>query len=233
MQVVIFCGGESLRFQNDKIPYNKVMAPIGKYPLLVHIMNVYAVAGYGDFILCVRDDDEMIHQYFSTQQFFKTVKVVKTGNHTPTGGRLAKVKDFIDSENFFVTYGDGLCNIDINDLVTFHEKHGKSGTLTAVNPQSQFGILEISEDNRVEKFIEKPIMKDWINGGFFIFKSAVLSNIPQDEMLETGLLYQLSKQNQLMAYKHEGFWKSMDTLKEFDELNKLAVSDDLSSSFLV
>jgi len=227
MQVVIFCGGGSLRFQNERFPYNKVMAPIGKYPLLVYIMNVYSVAGFTDFILCVRDNDEFIHDFFQKQTLFKSVQVIKTGNDTPTGGRLAQVKDLITTRHFWATYGDGICDLDLKSLLKFHEEHGKLGTLTAVNPQSQYGILDVNDNNEVKSFLEKPIMKEWINGGFFIFNSSVLETIPENEMLETGLLHQLSAENQLMAFKHYGFWKSMDTVKDFEELNKLAYSGKL------
>lgn len=221
MKTVILCGGDSLRFQNLVFENSKVMALIGNKPLVWHIMNIYAKSGYKDFILCVKDNDTDIHNYFKAPFKDWKVQVVKTGNTTTTGGRVKMIQPFIKENKFMVTYGDGISNINISELVNFHKNHKKMGTLTAVKPISQYGILNIDKKDSVLSFEEKPQMNDWINGGFFIFNYEVFNSIDEKLPLETGLLNRLSENNNLMAFKHDGFWKSMDTYKEYMELNEL------------
>lgn len=220
MKTVILCGGDSLRFQNFMLESSKVMAPIGDKPLLWHIMKLYANNGYKDFILCVKDRDADIFKYFEKDIEDWKVQVVRTGDDTNTGGRIKQIEKYITEENFMVTYGDGLSNLSIKELVNYHHKHQKAATLTAVQPKSQYGILNINDDNTILAFEEKPKMKDWINGGFFVFNRSVFELISPDLPLEIGLLYQLASTQNIMAFKHFGFWKSIDTYKEYVELNE-------------
>jgi glucose-1-phosphate cytidylyltransferase len=196
------------------------MAPIGGEPLVVHIMNHYASFGFDEFILCVKDSDLEISAYFKNQRQFRDVQVVKTGENTPTGGRLKKVEKLISDETFMVSYGDGLSDADLLELLNFHKNHGKIASLTAIQPFHQFGILEIEKDQKITTFIEKPRMKEWINGGFFVFNKMIFSMLKEDAILETQLLHQLASQGELLAFYHHRFWKSMDTYKDYEDLNE-------------
>lgn len=221
MQVVILCGGEGLRFQNNFTSSSKVMAPIGDRPMLWHIMNSYARYNYTDFILCVKDTDSDIGAYFKNTQDPWNVQVIPTGVETFTGGRVKKIEHLIHDDYFFVTYGDGLANVDFNTLLAFHKDHNKIASLTAVRPLNQYGILSIEASNIISEFTEKPPMQEWVNAGFFVFNRKIFSYLKENAPLETSLFTLLTQEQQLMAYKHKGFWKSMDTFKDHQELNKL------------
>lgn len=221
MKVVILCGGEGLRFQNTFSPSSKVMAPIGDKPILWHIMNSYANYNHSDFVLCIKDNDIEISSYFNNIDEEWNIQIVPTGVDTFTGGRIKKIENLIEDEHFFVTYGDGLASVDLNALFSFHQSHGKIASLTAVLPTNQYGILSIENNNCISTFTEKPIMKDWVNAGFFVFNKKIFSYLKENAPLETSLFTLLTKEQQLMAYKHKGFWKSLDTFKDHQELNKL------------
>ncbi len=220
LKAILLCGGEGLRFKNEHLMSNKVLAEINKKPLLLHIMYHYNQFGIRHFILCVRDDDWEIADYFSRKNFPDDwiIEVIPTGNNTPTGGRILYLKEKIKEQYFFVTYGDGLCDVDIQQLLHSHIEIGCIATLTSVRPLSQYGILNIQEDGIVNSFEEKPQMKDWINGGFFVFENSIFNYLDFDHSLEESLMEHLIPIRQLSAYLHHGFWKSMDTYKEFKEL---------------
>lgn len=221
LQVVILCGGEGLRFQNVFSNKSKVMASIGNRPLLWHILSHYAQFKLTKFILCVRDSDYEIEEYFKSVDNDWEIQIVKTGEETQTGGRLLKIKDLILDDTFMLTYGDGLANVDCIRLLNYHTMHKHQATLTAVKPINQYGVLQITDDSVVSEFIEKPVMSDWVNGGFFVFNTSVLTLIDPETSLENGLLKQLAELQQLKAFKHTGFWKSMDTFKDYQELNRM------------
>lgn len=221
MKVVLLCGGDSLRFKNLLIPSSKVMAPIGGQPLITHIMHHYASFGFKDFILCVKNSDKEITQYFDQDKQFNQVQVVKTGDNTPTGGRLKKIEHLVKDELFMLTYGDGLSDVDLHSLLSFHKNHGNLASLTAVQPMEQYGILNIDNEQNIIQFVEKPRMKDWINGGFFIFNRAIFDMLNINDELETQLLQNLANTRELKAFYHHGFWKSMDTYKDYEDLNEM------------
>jgi glucose-1-phosphate cytidylyltransferase len=150
------------------------------------------------------------------------VELIDTGLDTNTGARLKAVEASVTNElEFFVTYGDGLADIDLNGLLRFHRDHGKTATLTAVHPVSNFGLLELDPDGRVEHFREKPVLREWINGGFFVFQNGIFGHLKTDSILEREPLESLAQQGELMAYRHSGFWKCMDTFKDNLEMNEL------------
>ena len=244
MKVVILAGGFGTRLAEvtDQIP--KPMVMIGGFPIIWHIMNIYAKAGYSDFILALGYKSEVIKKYFTDYYLLQSdlsinlssgavvqlnpkrlnwnVTLVNTGLHSMTGGRLLRVKDYLDDKTFMVTYGDGLSDIDINQLVEFHRANGKAVTVSAVHPAARFGELEIS-NNLVKEFKEKPqTQSGWINGGFFVMEPRFLEYIEGDNtVLEAEPLEQLAKQGELTAYKHNGFWQCMDTIRDKNYLEEL------------
>jgi len=220
MKVVILCGGLGSRLAEETKLIPKPMVKIGKVPIVQHIINFYESYGFQDFILATGYKKEFLERYFKKN---KRVKCIFTGKNTLTGGRLLRLKNYFSKdENFFLTYGDGLSNQNLKNLVKFHSKHKKIATLTAVRPTARFGELKILK-NKVKKFQEKPQLKDnWINGGFFIFNKKIFNYISGDKMmLEREPFLKLTKQNELMAFKHYGFWQCMDTMRDKNVLSKL------------
>lgn len=247
MKVVIFAGGLGTRLMEETEARPKPMVEIGGKPILWHIMKLYDHYGFDDFVICLGYKGYMIKEYFfnyflhnsdvtielknnkievhkSESESFK-VTLVDTGLMTKTAGRLQQVERFLDGEDFMLTYGDGVSNIDIKKLVEFHKQHGKIATVTAIQPEARFGGMEITPSNIVKVFKEKPKENgNWINGGFFVLKYDVFKYLKEDMskvMWEDSPLENLSKDNQLVAYKHEGFWKCMDALRDKMELEKL------------
>ena len=223
MKTIILAGGLGTRLAEytDKIP--KPMVNVGKKPILSHIMNFYQSYGYDDFIIAAGYKKETINEYYENCKEFKNLKIIDTGKDTMTGGRLLRLKSYIkENEDFFMTYGDGLCSVNLDELKKFHINHGKIGTVTAVHPPVRFGELEI-EGNEVIKFEEKPQTKaGWINGGFFILNFKIFDYIKGDQTLfEKDPMTNLSKDKALKAFKYEGFWKCMDTLRDKIELEKI------------
>ena len=223
MKTIILAGGLGTRLAEytDKIP--KPMVNVGKKPILSHIMNFYQSYGYDDFIISAGYKKEIINEYYENCKEFKNLKIIDTGKDTMTGGRLLRLKSYIkENEDFFMTYGDGLCSVNLDELKKFHINHGKIGTVTAVHPPVRFGELEI-EGNEVIKFEEKPQTKaGWINGGFFILNFKIFDYIKGDQTLfEKDPMTNLSKDKALKAFKYEGFWKCMDTLRDKIELEKI------------
>ena len=228
MKVIILAGGYGTRLGEvtDLIP--KPMVKIGEKPILSHIMNFYQSFGHDDFIIAAGYKKDVIIDYYKNSKEFQNLKVVDTGESTMTGGRILRLKSYIDqNENFFMTYGDGLCSINLDNLVQFHKKKEKIATVTAVHPPVRFGELEIDGD-KVVKFEEKPqASAGWINGGYFILNSNVFDYIKNDQTLfEKEPMTKLYQDNNLNAYKHEGFWKCMDTLKDKNDLEDLINSNN-------
>ena len=223
MKVVILAGGYGTRLAEYTSTIPKPMVEIGGEPILTHIMKIYKSFSINDFIIAAGYKKEVIINYYKNSKEFKNLKIIDTGKDTMTGGRLLTLRPmFIKNENFFMTYGDGLCDVDLNHLKSFHFNHKKLATVTAVHPPIKFGELEI-ENEKVKKFEEKPQTKTgWINGGFFILNYKVFDYIKGDRTLfERQPMEQLAKEENLMAFKHEGFWKCMDSLRDRIDLDKL------------
>lgn len=234
MKTVILCGGRGTRLDEHGLALPKGLFPIGDRPLIWHLCKIYARHRLADFILCTGYLKERYSEYFgqddarsvangeiARQENWK-VQLIDTGLDTNTGGRIKQLESILDGEQTFcVTYGDGLSDVDLNDLIEFHRSHGKLATLTAVNPVSNFGILELDEQAAVRSFHEKPRLNQWINGGFFVFERDVFDYLNEDSVLEKEPLEALARDGELMAYRHTGFWKCMDTFKDNRELNDL------------
>ena len=225
MKTIILAGGLGTRLAEytDKIP--KPMVEIGKKPILTHIMNSYKSYGHDEFIIAAGYKKEIISEYYKNSKEFKNLKIIDTGKDTMTGGRLLKLKSYInEEENFFMTYGDGLSSIDLDKLKKFHTEHKRIATVTAVHPPVRFGEFEI-EGDEVIKFEEKPQAKaGWINGGFFIFNYKIFDYIENDKtVFEKEPMTNLYKNKMLKAYKHEGFWKCMDTLRDKMDFDKILI----------
>tara|TARA_B100000787_G_C16148199_1_gene275286 strand:- start:195 stop:896 length:702 start_codon:yes stop_codon:yes gene_type:complete len=225
MKTVILAGGLGTRLAEytDRIP--KPMVQLGTKPILSHIMNFYQSYGYDDFIIAAGYKKEIINEYYKDSKEFKNLKIVDTGKDTMTGGRLLRLKSYFNkNEDFFMTYGDGLCTINLDDLRKFHENHKKVATVTAVHPPVRFGELEIIVDDVVE-FEEKPQAKaGWINGGYFTLNYKVFDYIKNDKTLfEKEPMKNLLNNKNLKAYKYEGFWKCMDTLRDKIDIEKILI----------
>ena len=203
----------------------KPMVKIGKDPILVHIMKIYEKYGFNEFILALGYKKNIIIDYFKKNKNKKwDVEFVDTGKNSLTGNRLLKLKKkLIKEENFFLTYGDGLTDLNIRKLLNFHKKNKNIATLTAVRPPARFGELKIQKAGLVKKFEEKnQINQGWINGGFFVLNKKIFDYLPKNQcMLERGPMTKLTQDKQLVALKHNGFWQCMDTLRDKELLNKL------------
>ena len=223
MKTIILAGGYGTRLAEytDKIP--KPMVQVGNKPILSHIMNFYQSFGYDDFIIAAGYKKNIIIDYYKDSKEFKNLEIVDTGENTMTGGRILRLKSYFNKEeNFFMTYGDGLCSVDLRKLLQFHSSHNKIATVTAVHPPVRFGELEIDGDE-VIKFDEKPqASAGWINGGYFVLNSNVFNYIDNDATLfEKEPMTKLFRDKNLLAYKHEDFWKCMDTLRDKMDLEKI------------
>ena len=216
MKVVILCGGLGTRLSEETSTKPKAMVKIGKVPILIHIMKHYERYGFNEFIVALGYKGHVIKKYFKSKKNNR-IHLIDTGQKTLTGGRIKKLKNLLKNEKeFMLTYGDGLSNINLKKLLQFHRKHKKMATITAVRPPLRFGELEINFKNfLVKKFEEKPQgTSGRINGGFFIFDNKVLKLFKKDEMLERGPIQKLARSKNLVAYKHNGFWQCMDTLRD-------------------
>ncbi len=217
--VAILCGGKGTRMSGvEDIP--KPMVEIGGMPILEHVMRIYDHFGYNRFVLLLGYKKEIIIDYFSESFPDWDIRYEDTGENTKTGRRVEKVKHLFD-ETFFLTYGDGLGNVDINKLLNFHKGHGGLATVATVPMPSQYGILSVGDSGKVRTFEEKPIFMDkWINAGFFVLEPEVF-NYWKGEVLEGEILPNLVENGNLYAYLHEGFWKSLDTYKDHQKLDKI------------
>ena len=223
MKAVILCGGKGTRLSEETVSIPKPMVKIGDKPILWHIMKSFSDYGISEFILAIGYKGNVIKKNNKLFSEFKSVQIIDTGKETLTGGRILRLKKYLkEGENFFMTYGDGLSNINFSNLLDFHIGHKKKATVTAVHPPVRFGELNI-EKEKVIKFEEKPQVKaGWINGGFFVLNYDVLKYIKNDNtMFEREPLSNLSKEGELMAFKHKGFWQCMDTMRDKELLNKM------------
>jgi len=227
MKVVILAGGYGTRLAEYTSDIPKPLVKIGNEPILTHIMRFFSSFGFNSFIIAAGYKQKVIFDYYKDsirlQKEFPSLKIVNTGKDTMTGGRILKLKHYFnENENFFMTYGDGLCDVNLNKLKKFHDSHGKIATVTAVHPPVRFGELEIA-NNRVTNFEEKPQAKaGWINGGFFVLNYKIFKYIKNDTtMFERQPMSKLANERKLMAFKHNGFWKCMDTLRDKQVLDKI------------
>ena len=223
MEVVILCGGKGTRMYptTEKIP--KPLIHIGKRPILWHIMKLYSKHGHKDFILLLGFKGEMIKEYFSKPENKEpdwNITFLDTGLDTKKGQRLVMAKDIIKGDKFLLAYGDDLCNVNINDVIKFHEENGKMVTLTSVKLVSNFGIVDMDEDGTVRQFKEKPVLDYWISGGYLVLNKEVLNYIGPN-MDETDAFELLAKEGKVQAFRHEGFWKTMNTIKDMQILNEM------------
>ncbi len=246
MKALILAGGFGTRISEESYLKPKPMIDIGEKPILWHIMKTYSYYGYNDFIICLGYKGSYIKEYFahyflheSDVTFdFKShpneiihshtaekwsVTLVNTGIDTQTGGRIKRIKEYVKNETFMVTYGDGVSNININELVKYHETHGKIATVSSVQPTGRFGSLNLDKNNQVIGFQEKPQGDGgWINAGYFVMGKEIFNYINEDNtLLEKEPLENLAKDSELMAYKHTGFWHPMDTLRDKNLLENL------------
>ena len=246
MQVVILCGGRGTRLERETEVLPKPMVTIGERPILWHIMKHYAHHGHRDFVLCLGYKGELIKDFFLHYQARQndvtvelggkakvevhpalegdlgwTVTLADTGLETPTGGRLRRAAKYLTGERFLLTYGDGVCDLDLDALLAFHRAHGKVATVTAVHPPARFGELVLGEGGRVGRFAEKPQLgTGQINGGFFVFERRILDYL-DDDALEQHPMQGLTRDGELMAFAHDGFWQCMDTVRELTILRDL------------
>lgn len=220
MQVVILCGGEGTRLSEYTKEIPKPLVDVGNKPILHHLMELYVHAGHKEFILCLGYKGEMIREYFKDNSKWN-IKFVDTGEKVNKAERLMKVRELIKEDTFLLSYGDDLSDVDINKVIDFHKKAGKIVTLTAVPLISPFGIIEVNKDKEVVQFKEKPKLRQLMNGGFYVMEKGLFDYIKPGYDLEKGTFEDLAKDKQIIAFKHDGFWKSMNTLKDVIELNKL------------
>ena len=251
MKVVILAGGFGSRLSEYTESVPKPMVKIGGIPILLHIMNFYSQYGFKDFIIALGYKSNIVKEYFlnytslnsdftvdlsngKIQPIFKKkidwkVSLIDTGLNTMTGGRLKKLQQFINDDTFMLTYGDGLSNVNLKNLLDYHKKNKKMVTVTAVHPIARFGELTINKNNEVIDFQEKPqTLQGWINGGFFVINKKFFNFIDDDQtVLEKEPLERIVSQGQLSAFKHNGFWQCMDTKRDKDKLEKLFASNDV------
>ncbi len=241
MKAVILCGGRGTRLNEHGESIPKALMKVGDQPLLWHLCKYFAHFGINEFVLCLGYLKEQFGNYFeqpimdarngSLNECVKgqvasiegwTVELVDTYLDTNTGGRLKMIESFVgESQHFFATYGDGLADVDLKELLRFHNSHSKLATLTAVNPMSNFGLIDLEDDGSVRQFREKPKLAEWVNGGFFVFDKPIFEYLSVDSVLEKKPFEKLAQDGQLMAFRHKGFWKCMDTYKDNIELNEL------------
>jgi len=246
VKVVILCGGEGTRLREETEFRPKPLVEIGGRPILWHIMKLYAMHGFRDFVLCLGYRGNMIKEYFlnyeamnndvtislghqqriayhqaHAEQDFQ-VTLADTGLVTMTGGRLKRVGKYLDGDTFMLTYGDGVADLDIRALVEFHRRHGKLATVTSVRPYSRFGIMDVASEGGVLRFAEKPKTDGWASVGFFVFQRGFLDYLTDDGcVLEREPMERLAADGQLMAFRHDGFFFAMDTYREYKYLNDL------------
>jgi len=220
---VILCGGRGTRLQERTKEIPKPLVEVGERPILWHVVRIYAAQGFTRFFVATGYKGELIEEFVAGEDWPEGVEVrcVDTGLDTPTGGRIHKLRDELGARPFCATYGDGVADIDLGDLLGFHRGHGAAATMTVVRPILQFGVTELNGDGVVVGFHEKPRSDHWINGGFFCFEPRVFDYLRDDSVLERDPLEALAAGGELRAFRHTGFWKCMDTYKDAVELNDL------------
>ena len=227
MKVVILAGGLGTRLAEYTKLVPKPMVKVGKYPILIHLINIFSEHGFSEFLIAAGYKSHIIDAYFKKNinsknklgKFFKKnkikIKIIPTGKNSMTGGRLGRLKKYLKKEDFIMTYGDGLSNVDLSALLKFHKKHKKIATVTTVRPPARFGAIFLNK-NKIIKFKEKSQMSEgWINGGFFVFNNKIFNYLHDDKtILERKPLQELARKGQMMAFKHFGFWQCMDTVRD-------------------
>lgn len=223
MKAVILAGGFGTRMGAETASRPKALVDVGEHPIIWHILKIYEAHGIDDFVVCAGYSGHLLTEYFAREHEPWRVQVVDTGEGTPTAGRLRRVRDLIGSGTFFLTYGDGVANIDITRLLAFHREQGLLATVTAVHPRLPFGIVTFNGGGSAVRFEEKPRLPDvWVNSGFFVVEPRALDYIERDEeSWEEGPLTRLAAAGQLTAYRHEGFWQCMDSPADRDRLERL------------
>lgn len=249
MKTIILCGGIGTRLKEETEYKPKPMVYVGNKPIIWHIMKIYAHYGFNEFIFALGYKAEYIKDYFLNQKAFSSdftletstyktsyhlrnnqhpeidnfkITFVDTGLDTLIGERILLCKKYIPQEDdsFMVTYGDGVADININSLLNYHKRKNKIGTITGIHPRSKYGLIKIHKSGLVKKFVEKPVLEDTVSGGFMVFNKKFFNYIKANEM-EHPALQRLVDLKQLVIYHHEGFWFSMDTYKEYEDLNKM------------
>lgn len=246
-KVVILCGGEGTRLREETEFKPKPMVTIGGIPILWHIMKIYSHYGYNDFVLCLGYKGDAIKQFFLTHELMHNDFTIHLGNRkndivhrkgdeenwritfadtglkAMTGTRVKRIEKYIDGDEFMLTYGDGVSDVNISEILRYHRKKGTVGTLTAVHPHTKFGLVRGSADGLVSDFVEKPVLYDYVNGGFYCFKKEFFDVLSNEDncVMETDALTKLVPKKQLSLYKHEGFWHAMDTYKDYLDLNRM------------
>lgn len=247
MKVIILCGGIGTRLKEETEYKPKPMVLVGGKPIIWHIMKIYSYYGYNEFVLALGYKADYIKDYFLNQKAFTSdfsletrnhkakyylddrqevdnfkITFVDTGLETLPGERILRCQKYIPERDkyFMVTYGDGVTDLNIDALVKFHKKQGKIGTITGVHPRSKFGLVKTNANNLVTKFVEKPVLSEYVNGGYMVFDKRFFNYLRPGE-IEHPALVRLSKEKQLSLYSHDGFWMAIDTYKELDDLNKL------------
>ncbi|TSE06274.1 MULTISPECIES: glucose-1-phosphate cytidylyltransferase [Aquimarina] len=250
MKVLILAGGLGTRISEETHLKPKPMVEIGGKPILWHIMKSYSHHGYNDFVILLGYKGYIVKEYFMNYFIHQSditvdlsenkteihkinaepwkITLLDTGLNTLTGGRVLRAKDYIGNEPFMLTYGDGVSDVNIKELVSYHKSHSGAITMTSVQPEGRFGALIIKDNNEVTQFLEKPKGDGaWINGGFFVCNPEVLDYIDDDESIfERKPLENLAKDGELFAYKHKGFWKPMDTLRDKNQLEKMVSTNN-------
>jgi glucose-1-phosphate cytidylyltransferase len=246
MKVVLLAGGLGTRLSEETVLKPKPMVEIGGMPILWHIMKIYSTYGFNDFIICLGYKGYVIKEFFSNYFLHKSdvtidlsdnsikihdsqaepwkITLVDTGNDSMTGGRIKRIQQFVNNETFMLTYGDGVGNVDVGKLVDFHKSHSKICTVTSVQPSGRFGLLNIDEQNEVHSFFEKPKGDgSWINGGYFVCEPQIFDYIKggDNTVWEKSPMEEIAHHGQMNAFKHEGFWRPMDTLKDKNDLNEM------------
>ncbi len=243
-KVVILCGGLGARMKEETEFRPKPLVNVGNKPILWHIMKLFSFYGYRDFILCLGYKGDLIKEYFlkfralnndftinlsdrSNITFYDEEKdydwnitLASTGIETPTGGRIKLAEKHISTETFFVTYGDGLSDLNLQKLLKTHEESGKIATMTGVHPISRYGVID-HRNGLIKSFQEKPLLDGYINGGFFLFNKGVFNYLEKESVLETDTVAKLIKDDQIAFFKHDGFWRSIDTFKDAQTLNNM------------
>ncbi len=244
MKVVLLAGGLGTRLSEETVLKPKPMVEIGGMPIIWHIMKIYAAHGFNDFVVCLGYKGYVVKEYFANYFLHKSdvtidmsdnsikvhdsqaepwkITLVDTGNDSMTGGRIKRIQSHIGNEPFMLTYGDGVSDVNIAELVKFHQSHGKLCTVTAVQPSGRFGALNLTQDQTVDSFLEKPKGDgSWINGGFFVCQPEVFDYIEGDAtVFEKQPMEQIAANGEMKAFNHSGFWKPMDTLRDKHELEE-------------
>ena len=242
--VVILCGGEGTRLKEETEFKPKPLVQVGGIPILIHIMKIYLAQGFNHFILCLGYKGDMIKKYFLDHRFMLNdftlnsnsneitfhdnlhlsdcqITFAETGKNTLTAGRIKKIEKYVLGEHFMLTYGDGVANVNLHELLSLHHQRNKICTITGVNPVSKYGLIKMNEDYEILDFSEKPPMEDIINGGFMVINRKFFDYINEDCMFESKILLKLSKERQIGVYHHKGFWHCLDTYKDYTDLNRI------------